>query len=574
MSSSLHKLKPILVRALKLFLIPSLLVFSSVFAQPKGVTLLGHLDLPHGTAPQKTNYSACWGYVSPDGKEYGFISTYTGMEVVDLNGDTMREVAFIPGPTSAYCYREIRTHLNYGYIVYDYPTAGEVIGMQIVDLSGLPDTVVLLKTFLYADSAFGNVGTSHTLEYSNGYLYCNGSTRYPPAGTVIFSLRNDPTSPEFAGAYEPAYIHDAYIRNDTMYGAAIYSGGGLFIADVRNKSSPLTLGKIVYPGSGTHNAWSTLDSRYVFTTDEVGTTNHDLKVWALDSLPNSVKVAEWSADPTTSIHNVYVRGNYLYAAHYKAGFRVLDIHDPTNPAEAGFYDTYQPAVDSVLSPYAGCWGAFPFFPSGRIIASDMQTGLYLFRFDNLKPRTRVRLLQSRDSASSQALNFRWTSAANQSVDPVWYDIHIRQTGGGSFDSTFPTKDTSFANLSLLNFAEGDYAWFVTLRDEFTAVNSIDTLRFHVPGDRPLPQVFNLMQNYPNPFNPDTKIEFSLPNASRVELKVYTILGEQVRSILNGEFLPAGNYVVKFNGADIASGTYFYRMITPSFTQTRRMSFSK
>src|SRR5260221_13608475 len=98
-----------------------------LLGQTNGLTLVDHLDKPHGLSPQRTSYSSCWGYVTPDGREYGFISTYTGMSVIDINADTMREVQFIPGPTSAYCYREIRTYKHYGYIVYDYPTGAQTM---------------------------------------------------------------------------------------------------------------------------------------------------------------------------------------------------------------------------------------------------------------------------------------------------------------------------------------------------------------------------------------------------------------------------------------------------------------
>src|SRR5436309_1937625 len=109
----------------------------SLLAQTNGVTFIDHLDKPHGLSPDRTSYSSCWGYVAPDGREFGFISTYTGMSVIDINSDTMREIQFIPGPASRYCYREIRTHKQFGYIVYDFPTAGEFIGIQIVDFSQL-----------------------------------------------------------------------------------------------------------------------------------------------------------------------------------------------------------------------------------------------------------------------------------------------------------------------------------------------------------------------------------------------------------------------------------------------------
>ncbi len=284
-------------------LVASVCVFYAIpdYGQLNGLHIIGHLYAPHGKSPQKTEFSSCWGWVSPDGKEYAFVSTYTGTSIVDLNADTMKEIQFVLGPPSGYCYREVKTYKHYAYIVTDYPTTLQpYVGIQILDLSGLPDTVILVKDTIYVDpvDTSRNLRTSHTLSYADGYLYCNGSAKWGPDGTVILSLLKDPENPELAGSYEPQYLHDTYIRHDTLYGAAIATVGGLYVVDVKDKLNPVLLGKITYTGSGTHNAWASIDGHYAFTVDEVGGTTHDIKVWALDSLPNSVKVAEWSADPT------------------------------------------------------------------------------------------------------------------------------------------------------------------------------------------------------------------------------------------------------------------------------------
>jgi hypothetical protein len=79
----------------------------------------------------------------------------------------------------------------------------------------------------------------------------------------------------------------------------------------------------------------------------------------------------------------------------------------------------------------------------------------------------------------------------------------------------------------------------------------------LPPDVPL--AFELLQNYPNPFNPTTTIEFSLPVASTVSLKVYNILGQEVAILYDQELLDEGEQAIEFNGAGLASGVYFYRM---------------
>ena len=85
----------------------------------------------------------------------------------------------------------------------------------------------------------------------------------------------------------------------------------------------------------------------------------------------------------------------------------------------------------------------------------------------------------------------------------------------------------------------------------------------------LPVAFKLHQNYPNPFNPSTTITYELPKASQVSLTVYDVLGREV-SVLVNERRKAGVYEVKFDGSNLASGVYFYRMQAGDFVQSKRL----
>ena len=87
------------------------------------------------------------------------------------------------------------------------------------------------------------------------------------------------------------------------------------------------------------------------------------------------------------------------------------------------------------------------------------------------------------------------------------------------------------------------------------------------------KAFKLEQNYPNPFNPSTQIEFSIPVASQVELKVYNILGQEVATLVN-ESLKAGNHAVKFDASHIATGVYLYRITAGTFVSTKKMLLLK
>ena len=89
----------------------------------------------------------------------------------------------------------------------------------------------------------------------------------------------------------------------------------------------------------------------------------------------------------------------------------------------------------------------------------------------------------------------------------------------------------------------------------------------------VPKDINLLQNYPNPFNPVTEIKFTLPEAARVTLRVYNIIGQEVASLING-IEEAGFHSAKFEGSNLPSGTYIYRLQTGSFIQTKKMLLLK
>ncbi len=93
------------------------------------------------------------------------------------------------------------------------------------------------------------------------------------------------------------------------------------------------------------------------------------------------------------------------------------------------------------------------------------------------------------------------------------------------------------------------------------------------NDIKIPSALTLHQNYPNPFNPETTIRFDLPENMNVRLDVYNVLGRNVMSVADG-FYTAGSHQIKFNGQDLPSGIYYYRLTTPMGTETQKMLLLK
>lgn len=548
-------------------LLLALMVPLSMHAQTTRLDTVRHLNVRPGGG-----YSAIWGYTAPDGREYAILGCNgssgrpAGTSIIDITDDVNpREVAFISGPASSW--REMKTYGHYAYVVSEASNSG----VQIIDLSGLPDSAVFVRTFTYTSGA-NNIGRNHTITIADGYMYLNGSANWSPGGMLIFDLRNDPLVPEFVGMYQPEYIHDSYVLRDTIYASAINSNGGLYIADAKNKTNVRTIGKITYTGSGTHNAWVTKDRRYVITTDEIGSTPKTLKFWDISTLPAvpANPTATFTPVPGQIVHNVTVRGDYAYVAWYSAGVRVVNISNPAVPLDAGGYDT-----NPSTSGYSGIWGIYPYFPSGKIIAGDMGNGLWVFRFSDLSPRRAVRLLSpaNGDTLRGTSAVLRWSKAADLLKDPHWYEISL--TGPG-IDTTWVSADSLslFSGLSRLQDGQ-TYTWRVTTRDEWNTTRSGETFSFIFRASTPagvsieVPLKFELSQNYPNPFNPVTKIDFSLSKAGLTTLKVYDMLGKEVATLVN-EVLGQGFHFRAFNASNLASGVYLYRLHSSEYVQTRRM----
>ena len=382
----------------------------------RNMQLLAHMDDYHVAANGLPYaYSACWSYVHGDGREYAVIGASGGTAIYNVtNPASTYRVGFIPGPPSIW--REMKQYRSWIYVVTEGHDVGE--GLQIIRMTD-PEHPVLAATYTSATFASAHtvtVDTARALLVTNGSKSDAGGGAYPFTGMHIFSLTS-PEAPAELSVWPPggpfdsgSYVHDAVIAGTRLYAASIYAGTERVI-DLANPAAPSQIAGWTYPAAYyTHNSWPDSTGRYLYVTDEHN--GQTLRVFDIANLAAPVLVNGISANPVAIVHNAFVKGHELYLSNYTEGLRALDLTDPVHPAEFGWADTYP----GPSGGYGGAWGACPYFPSGTVIASDMETGLYVFRPVRNYGLLRVRVVDGDGQALANA-RVRLTTQGDSLVTP-------------------------------------------------------------------------------------------------------------------------------------------------------------
>ena len=325
------------------------------------LSLLGTLDW------NNTEGSDIWGWADGIGNEYALVGLNNGFSVVNVTTPTNPvEEFFISDINSTW--RDVKTFGHYAYV-----TTEANAGLLIVDLSDMSGNTYFHQTIFNGNNSSTEFTAAHNLYIDeNGVAYIFGASSNsgssPADGAIFLDVATNPIDPSYLGEWNDFYIHDGMVRGDTMYVGCI-NEGELYIVDVSNKNNPQNLGHTTTPNSFTHNAWVSNDGNYVFTTDEqsdayVGSYN-------ITDMNNIQEVDRIQSNPgSNSIpHNAHVDGNFLITSWYRDGTVVHDITYPNNMIEVANYDSYAGSGDG----FDGCWGTYPFLPSGNIISSDINS---------------------------------------------------------------------------------------------------------------------------------------------------------------------------------------------------------
>lgn len=481
----------------------------------QNISLLAHI--PRSQFPSSpSSANDIWGHYDLNtGKEYAIIGLNNGISVVDV---TSPEAPVIIGTINGQStsWRDIKVFQYFDgdgnrWRAYAYATADNVSeGVTIIDLSGLPNSIVLVQKQTIDASAhnvyISNVDYSLNIAQPNTepLLHITGSNRSSGAfrSYTLLNPENLTLSYEPVASHSSDYTHDASsvlindsraqseCTNATANGCNVlldFNESTLRLWDHSKQQEVVALSNTGYPmAEYTHSGWWTEDKQYVLVHDErdeqVHGINTTLNIFDISSLKRPVLVGTWRG-PTRAIdHNGFVRGNHYFMSNYERGLTVLDISQAANPQQIGFFDTYPVSNNAAFN---GAWGVYPFLPSGNILVSDINSGLFILRDD---------------TAGSNAEQIAFKVAQLSVVEGDKALVEINKAGNNSATVGYQilsgsANDTDYQNI------EGELSWATNDNSPQTITVPINTDSTVEPDEIFFVRLFNPQNGaalgYPN-----------------------------------------------------------------------------
>ncbi len=432
--------------------------------------LLSHVEPEKVSAGDGRKYSGCWGWVQTSkNKEYAIVGSTSRTYFIDITNPLAPVVRDSVNGLSGPCtWRELKTYQNYCYVASDVCQPNS---FQIIDMQYLPDSVhvVYNDTLLFQNA--------HTLWVDGNKLYAGGvspkgsspinmrvySLANPKAPVLLRTLRDDFPSTN--------YIHDMFVRNDTVFASAGWQGLQIFKYNSTGNNFTALGSLTTYTESGyNHSSSLTPDGKTLVFCDE--TQNKGIKVADVQNLSNITIPSLIRPNSNTEFiaHNPYVIDNqWVYISCYQDGLMLYDITNPASPVLKGFFDTYPQGGSGPITDYGGTccrgnWGAYPYFPSGVVLACDMQNGVFLLKPSSIigvKEEDKSLLTASvypNPSSGELKLTFSNEGAENYTVElkTVLGQTVLREEKKN--DTGFPI---SFKTLDVSRLANGSY--FITIQ---------------------------------------------------------------------------------------------------------------
>lgn len=320
-------------------------------------------------------YQSCWGWVdTATGDEYGIIGSTAGTYIVNVTNPTNPVLSdYIPHRQTDCIWHEYKTFQNYLYIISDDAGSNS---FQIADLSYLPDSVHVIHD---STNIFER---AHTLFVDGNKLYvASVKTLTNTTSMSVYSLAN-PSHPALLRELNQDYpfisaVHDMFVSNDSVYASCGYDGLQIFKYDSVSNSFNL-LGSL-QDASNIYNHSSCLspDFTTLYVCEEVP-DGRPIKVVDVSNISSPALIDTFHTNINNTPHNPFLLDSLLIIAAYQDGVYIYNVSNASTPVLMGYFDTYpaNPPGTYPWPPYAGAWAAYPYLPSGTLLVSDMQSGLF------------------------------------------------------------------------------------------------------------------------------------------------------------------------------------------------------
>lgn len=343
------------------------------------------------------SYNDVWGYEDDNGNEFAIVGTVNHVLIYNVNNCSSPQLAFQYTDGAYTTWRDFKDYQNVVYGVGDQAgSAPYVQGLQIINMQNY--TVNFINThFARAHNIF--IDTTHARLYVAGSNTVN-------RGLIIYDISNPLTPVHLASVHldilinSPGtnmYVHDVYVKNNIVYtsNGAVSS---MYKWDFSDLNNIQFLGSYTNSGGYNHSGWTTPDEQHIFEALELP-KGRPLNIYVPDDDEQTlIKIGdfkeplEFPVSSTNRPHNPFFHDNKLFVSYYEDGVQVFDVTNPASPQRIAYYDTYQANNGSgygTNESFNGCWGVFPFFDSGCILASDISEGFFTVTLDLPEPATNV-----------------------------------------------------------------------------------------------------------------------------------------------------------------------------------------
>ena len=381
-------------------------------------------------------YNDIWGYVDGNGNEYAILGSLQKVHFINVSNPASPIEVSTVTPGSSSIWRDFKTYGTYAYGVADQGSEG----LLVMNLSNLPGSVSLTNQLTSQFTRAHNI----FIDVPNGRLYVAGSNTRN-LGLWVYDVATNPASPSLIGSpilYDfggpsNSYVHDLYVEDNIAYCSHGYSG--LYYYNFSSPATPYALGGIP-TGAYNHSSWLIPGGQYLVYAQEVPKGMPMVIIDLMDGMSTVASFKEPLLAPghmDNTPHNPFVKGNLIYTSYYEDGVQVFNISNINNPVRVAYYDT-----EPDNATYSGTdnnWGIYPYLPSGNIIASDTEHGLFILQLQ--ASALPVEWLSFKAMKREKGIQLSWQTASEENNEQ--YAVE-RSRDGQSFHllTTLPGNGTT------------------------------------------------------------------------------------------------------------------------------------